>query len=65
MMMHATTTASSNFFCAMKSSCRIDSGRLALVARSATLPMLRAAPTNVIMPTATSVGAMSRSTIRR
>src|SRR5439155_21526657 len=65
MMMHATTIASSNLRWAMKSSCRIDSGRLALVASSAMLPMLRAAPTNVIMPTATRVGAISLSTMRR
>ncbi len=29
------------------------------------LPMLRAAPTNVIIPTAISVGAIRRSTMRR
>ena len=43
----------------------MDSGRFALVVSSAKLPMLRAAPTKVIMPTASSVGVISRSTMRR
>ena len=40
-------------------------GRLAVVLSSATFAMFRAAPTNVIMPTAIRVGAINRSTMRR